>query len=116
MGKVKETIEKTKRTVRKGVEKIKQLRKTPQGQLLERLTKNTALNYARHSGLGQKANDALNERLSPYTKGSVPLDTLRKIIHASNHFYFQPQQPLAASKYNYGKFTTMAPRKRPRIK
>jgi hypothetical protein len=113
---LKDSIDKTKRTIRKGVEKVQQFRKSPKGQLLERLTKSTALNIARQSGLGQKVNDALNQKLAPYTEKSVPLDSLRKIIHASNHFYFQPQQPLAAPKYNYGKFTTMAPRKRPRIK
>lgn len=90
MGTVKQTVDKTKRNITKGIDKIKQFRKTRAGQFTETLA-NTALNALRSSGLGQRLNDRLNNAIAPLTQHSIPLDTLRKIIHASNHFYLHPQ-------------------------
>lgn len=92
-------FEETKQTIRKGIQKVKQFKKSSVGKLTGTLLKNTALNVMRNTGYGQKLNDRLSYAVAPYTQGSVPLETLRKIIHASNHFYFQPQQSLGLPNY-----------------
>lgn len=101
MGKVREKIEKVKKTIRKGVEKIQAFRKTPQGQQLESAAKKAAISFLRDSGLGKKANDRLNEEASKFTKGVEPLDDVRKMLHASVNNYFQSQQPLPTPRYNH---------------
>lgn len=81
--------------VRKGVEKVQAFRKTPEGQLLEK----AGLKFLKESGVGNKINDKIHEKLSEYTKDSEPLELGRKIIHASADQYFKERESLPEPNY-----------------
>lgn len=87
--------------VRKGVAKVQAFRKSPKGQLLEQTVKDLTLHFLKQSGAGNKINDNLHGKLSPYTQGVGPLDDTRRLIHASIDQYFKNREYLNGPSFDY---------------
>lgn len=114
---VKEKVEKVKKTIKRGIAKIQKFRATPEGQRIEKAAKASGLKFLKESGFAQRGLDFVNNELKNYTKESLPMDIIRDNLHKHYSTYFQDPVPLGQPSYRaQSRPTQMVNRRRPRMK